>query len=291
MMGPTLSNLGGIRQVRGDLDGAQKLYAEAIEVARKTDDHTGEVTATINSAETLRLRGRLAESKQQYERGIAVAREMHSGNSESYAVAGLGELALLRDDLAGARRLHTNALQMRRKANETLTIAQSEAMLANLTLEEGKDPASAEASLRAAITVFAKEHAAEDESLAHETLARALLARSESAEAEKEIARARALAKGSRTVTLLAAISATEGRVLLAAGHADAAAAKAQESAVIAHHGQLLAAELDARLVGAAADLRRGKKSEAQAALARIRQRASAAGLLLYARKADSKTF
>ncbi|MCU1245254.1 MAG: serine/threonine protein kinase, partial [Acidobacteria bacterium] len=286
MMGPTISNLGGVRQVRGDLDGAQKLYAEAIQVAHQTDDHTGELTATINSAETLRLRGRLAESKQQYDRGIALARQLHTVTNEAYGLSGLGELALVRDDLAEARRQHIAALEMRRRSNETISVAQSETMLANLALEEGKNVPEAEGFLRTAIAAFAKESDVEDEALAHETLARALLWHGQAAEAEKEIARARSLAKGSRTVTLLAAISATEARLLLAGGHLDAAAAKAAESASIAQKGQLLAAELDARIVGAAVEARRGRKSEAAAALARVRQRAESAGLQLYVRKA-----
>lgn len=289
MLGPTISNLGGVHQTRGDLDGAQKLYAEAAALARQTDDHLGELTATVNSAETLRLRGRIRESRAQYERSSALAREQQNPGTESYVLAGLGELALVTGDLAEARRLHTTALDLRRKSNEKLTTAQSQAMLANLALEEKNDAGAAEGLLRDAIAVFAKENAAEDESAAHETLARALLLRNDGAGAAREIARARQLAKGSKTVTLLAAVSATEARVLLAAGHADAAAVKATEAAKIAREGQLLASELDARLVAAAAEARRGRSAEAAAAFAEVARRADASGLGLYGRKARAK--
>jgi tetratricopeptide (TPR) repeat protein len=290
MLGPTLSNLGGVHQVRGDLAGAQKLYAEAIEMARRTDDRTGEMTAVVNSAETLRLSGHLADSKTQYDRAAAIARAVNSRANESYVTAGLGELALIRGDLAEARRLHETALAMRQKDNEHVTGAESAMMLANLSLEEQKGPDKAEVPLRAAIAVFAKEGAAEDEAAAHETLARALLVRGDVAGAKQEIAAARTLAKSSRTVTLLAAISATEARVLLGERHADAAASKAIESAAIARRGQFVAGELDALLVAADADDLRGRTAEARATRQRVRQRADAGGLLLYSRKAAKQS-
>jgi tetratricopeptide (TPR) repeat protein/TolB-like protein len=283
MLSLTIGNLGGVHQVRGDLDGAQKLYAEAIEAARRTDDHFGELTATVNSAETLRLRGRVAESKAQYDRATALARQLQNAATESYILAGLGELALVRGDLPEATRLHNAALAMRQKANERLSVAQSQTMLANVALESKKP---AEAMLHDAIAMLAKEGAVEDEAAAHEVLARALLARGAAAEARQELERARTLAKGSKTVTLLAAIAATDARLLLAAGQADAAAARAEESASIAKRGQLLAAELDARLVAADADAKRGHTAAAAATRAQVRTRGQAAGLLLVSRKA-----
>jgi len=291
MLGPTISNLGGVLQTRGDLDGALKMYAEAIEVARKTDDHLGSVTAYVNSAETLRLLGRVAESKEQYDRTIAVAREMHLASQEAYAQAGLGELALLRGDVAEAQRQHATALATRRKGNESIAIAQSQTMMANLALETKGDLAASEASLREAIATCAKEGAADDETAAHETLARVLLARGRVADARAEIARARTIAKDTHTITLLTAMAATEARVELASGHFDAAATKAQEAAAIAKRGQLLGAELDARLVEADADAKRGKASEARTIVAGVKQRAEAKGLGLYARKAADKNF
>lgn len=291
MIGPTLSNLGAVHQVRGDLAGAEKFYAEAVEMARRTDDRTAELTATVNRAETLRLSGRLSESKAEYERGVAIARAVGNPANESYIIAGLGELALLRDDLDEAQRLHAKALDMRRKTNEQVTSAESLMMLANLALEQKKGPEATETPLREAIAVFVREGAAEDEAAARETLARALLMRGALPEARKELAAARDKAKDSKTVTLLAALAATEARVLVREGHGDAAAAKAKDAVSIARGGQLVAAELDALLVGAAADELRGHGGDAHAARSRVRERADAAGLALYARKARQKSF
>jgi serine/threonine protein kinase/tetratricopeptide (TPR) repeat protein len=311
MIGPTLSNLGGVRQLRGDLAGAQKLYAEAIEMARRTDDRTGEMTAMVNSAETLRLSGHLADSRTQYDRSAVLAHELKLAAYESYVLAGLGELALVRGDLAEARRQHTAALDMRQKASEYLTAAESAMMLANLAIEEtaakagnAEDAGNAgnatsaerktgdqiEAPLRQAIAVFAKQGAAEDEAAAHETLARALLLRGDAKGATQEMVAARKVAKATRTVTLLAALSATEARVLIAERRAGDAAAKALESATIARRGQFLAGELDALLVSAAAEDARGKPAEARAVRERVRQRAERSGMLLYARKAADKS-
>jgi len=307
MIGPTLSNLGGVRQLRGDLAGAQKLYAEAIEMARRTDDRTGELTAMVNSAETLRLSGHLADSRTQYDRSAVLAHELKQAAYESYVLAGLGELALVRGDLAEARRQHTAALDIRQKASEYLTAAESAMMLANLAIEESAEKAAnatnagnvanaerktadpIETPLRGAIAVFAKQGAAEDEAAAHETVARALLLRGDTAGARQEILAARKVAKATRTVTLLAALSATEARVLIAERRAGDAAAKALESATIARRGQFLAGELDALLVSADADELRGRGAEARAARAGVRQRAEGSGMLLYARKAGAK--
>lgn len=289
MIAVTLSNLGGVKQVKGDLDGALALYAQAMDVSRKTDDATGELTAMVNTAEVLRLRGDLAKSQARYNDGLVAARKIGNAQNESYIIAGLGELALSRNELAEARRQHTIALNMRRQHNEKLALAQSQVMLANVSLEEAK-PADAVAPLREAIASFAKESDNDDEAGAHETLARALLAQSKTPEAAQELAAARKAAKDSRTISVLSALAATEARVLLAQGKPAEAAPLAQQALALAVKSQLAAASLDARIVVAEIENRQGKAREANALLARVRETAKGQGLLLFVKKA-SKTF
>jgi serine/threonine protein kinase/tetratricopeptide (TPR) repeat protein len=289
MIAVTLSNLGGVKQVKGDLDGALALYAQAMEVSRKTDDSTGELTAMVNTAEVLRLRGDLARSQTRYADAQLLARKLGRPQEEAYIIAGLGELALCRNDLMEARRQHTVALNMRRQHNEKLALAQSQVMLANVSLEEAR-AADAVTPLREAIASFAKESDNDDEAGAHETLARALLAQSKTAEAAQELAAARKAAKDSRTISVLSAIAATEARVLLAQGRAADAAPPAQQALTLAMKSQLAAAALDARIVVAEVESRRGNGRQANALLARVRETAEEEGLLLFVKKA-SKTF
>jgi tetratricopeptide (TPR) repeat protein/TolB-like protein len=284
-MAPTLSNLGGARQLQGDMAGAEKFYREAIAVSRKTDDRFGEATGLTNLAEMLRLRGDLAASKKPYAEGLAISRQLEMPLQESYTLAAMGEMALWQDDFAEARHLHTAAIAMRRKANDKVTVAQSQAMIANLDLEEGK-PAEGEAQAREAIAVFAKENAAEEEAIAQEVLARILLARGRTADAEQALKRARELTKTSHTLGLLSAIAASEARVLIAQGRFDPAVKRAGEAVAIAEKSHVLVNELEARLVLATAETRRGRSAEGRQVRADVARRAAVRGLRLIAKKA-----
>ena len=284
VMAPTLSNLGGARQLQGDMAGAEKFYAEAIEVSRKTDDRFAEATGLTNLAELLRLRGDLAASRKPYAEGRAIAHDLNMPLQESYTLAAMGEMALWQDDLAEARRLHTTALEMRRKANDKITVAQSQVMMANLSLEEGKR-ADAEGQVREAIAVLAKEGAAEEEASAQEVLARVLLAGREDATAAQALVRARELTKNSHTLGLLSAIAASEARLMIAQGELEPATRRASEAVSIAEKSHVLINELDARLVLANAETLRGHSPEGQAIRNSVAQRARAHGLLRIAKR------
>ncbi|MEO8383201.1 MAG: protein kinase [Acidobacteriota bacterium] len=284
-MAPTLSNLGGARQLQGDMTGAEALYAEAIQVSRKTDDPLGEATGLTNLAELLRLRGDLEASKKRYAEGLALARKLEIPLQESYTLAATGELALWQNDLPEAHRLHATAMAMRRKAQDKVTVAQSQAMIANLALEEGK-PAEGEVQAREAIAVLAKENAAEEEANAQEILARILLARGRTGDADQALRRARELTKSSHTLGLLSAIAASEARLLLAQDRVAPAAKRAAEAVAIAEKSHVLVSELDARLVLATAEIRRGHTAEGRALRAGVAQRARAHGLRLIGKKA-----
>ncbi|MEA2489966.1 MAG: eukaryotic-like serine/threonine-protein kinase [Acidobacteriota bacterium] len=286
-MAPTLSNLGGALQLRGDMAGAEKYYREAIAVSQQTDDRYGELTALVNIGELLRLRGDLAGSVAPYERGLALARELSMPQQEAYTMAAMGDLALWQNNFPEAKRRHTVALQMRKKSNERVFTAQSQVMLANVLLEDGK-PQEADALLREAIPVFAKEAAAEDEALAQETRTRVFLALGRPADAQQALERAQTLTRESRTLGLLSAIAATDARLLLAAGKTDAAASRAREAIADAEKSELVAAALDARLVAADIDDRRGRTAAAARSRTAIRDTAQKHGLLLIAAKARS---
>jgi len=284
-MAPTLSNLGGARQLQGDMAGAETFYTEAIEVSRKTDDRFGEATGLTNLAEMLRLRGDLAASRKPYAEGLAISRELKMPLQESYTLAAMGEIALWQNDLAEARRLHETAIAMRRKANDKVTVAQSQSMIANLDLEDGK-PAEGETQARQAIAVLAGENAAEEEAIAQEVLARILLARGRTADAQQALTRARELTKSSHTLGLLSAIAATEARLLLAQGRPDPAATRAAEAVALAEKSHILVNELEARLVLATAETRRGHTAAGRELRASVGGRARGQGLGLIAKKA-----
>jgi tetratricopeptide (TPR) repeat protein len=284
-MAPTLSNLGGARQLQGDMDGAERFYREAIAVSRQTDDRFGELTGVSNMGELYRLRGDLAAARKPYEEALALSRKLEMQQSESYTLAAMGELALWEDDLPAAHRLHQSAIEIRQKAQDKIAVCQSQVMMANLALEEGK-PAEAEKLSREAIAIFAKENATEDEALAQETLARALLTMGRNGDASAALARARSLTKDSHTLGLLSAIAASEARLLMAQGNAPGAVTRAREATAIAQKSQIVAGILDAQLVLASAEANRGRTGEARALRAAVGEQARKHGLRLIARKA-----
>jgi tetratricopeptide (TPR) repeat protein len=168
-----------------------------------------------------------------------VSRKLEMPLQESYTLAAMGELALWQNDLAEAQRLHRTASEMRRKANDKVTVAQSQAMIANLDLEAGK-PAEREAQARATIAVLSAENAAEEEAIAQEVLARIELARGKTADAEQALKRARELTKSSHTLGLLSAIAASEARVLIVQGRFEPAAKRAGEAVAVAEKSHVL---------------------------------------------------
>lgn len=233
----------------------------------------------------LRLRGDLDASKKPYAEGLAIFRELEMPLQESYTLASTGEIALWQNEFAEAHRFHSTAIEMRRKAKDKVAVAQSQIMIANLALEEGKS-AEAETPAREAIAVFAKENAVEEEAGAQELLARILLARGLTADAEQALKRARELTKSSRTLGLLSAIAATEARVMIAQSRFEPAATRAGEAVGIAEKSHVLVNELEARLVLATAETRRGRNAQGRALRAGVAQRARAHGLRLIAKKA-----
>lgn len=92
-------------------------------------------------------------------------------------------------DLAGARSQFEQSLSIRQKVGEEDLVAESQAELAALSIEEGY-PQQAEGLLRAAITEFEKEKGDPDASSAYTELSRALLMMGRTADASDAIDRA-----------------------------------------------------------------------------------------------------
>jgi len=184
------------------------------------------------------------------------------------------------------------SIALLREAGDTVTLEESRALRAELSLEEG-DPASAvEPVAREAIADSQKEKDPDDEANAWALLARALLAERQFEEAKQAADRAISLSSKSRTFDVRMEIAIVADRVLAEAaapGPRLAAETEVRKLALIASEANKLGCpgiSLEARLAAAEIALKTRSASLAGAALVQIGNEARAKGFLLIAQKA-----
>jgi tetratricopeptide (TPR) repeat protein len=183
---------------QGDLRGAVKLYEEALQFDRETEDTGNAAIAGYNIANLHELQGDLAGAKQGFEQSLATWQKNGDQYSSTYATWSLGGLQVQKANFSGARKMYEQTLALRTSAGDRLSIAETQLGLADLSLQEARSPVEQETAMRQVIEVFQKEKARDDEAQAWCILARALLAESNPAAAKEATHRARALAAKSQ---------------------------------------------------------------------------------------------
>jgi len=166
-------------------------------------------------------------------------------------------------DLAGARQQYQQTLEIRQKMDEQDLAAESQASLAELTLEEGH-PEQAEGLLRTAIAEFEKEKEIPDATNAYTLLSRALLAQGKLHEAHKAIQHAAELGRESPDPALTLSLTIQSAQIEMAAAAPGAAGRAAFGAARQQLHGVIASArklgyyqiECEARLALAVGDLK-----------------------------------
>jgi CHAT domain-containing protein/Tfp pilus assembly protein PilF len=122
----TLHNLGNVAWERGDLDGAQRYYQQALAIQERLAPNSLQVAATLNNLGAVALgRGDLDGAQRYYQQALAI-RERLAPNSLEVArtLIGLGNVALDRGDLDGAQRYYQQALALtERLAPNSLQVA------------------------------------------------------------------------------------------------------------------------------------------------------------------------
>ena len=234
--GAILNNMARACINLGQLDGAEQLYRKAKYHFDQAGDKANATTVLGNIADVLYLRGKLPDAAKLYQQVIdtemllvpsepsyAMYRladlELAQGQTKKAhdlaaqtvefilpthgayldltgAMIVLGDALMAQGDLAGARRQYQQTLEIRQKMDEQGPVAESQASLAKLSLEEGH-PEQAETLLRAAIAEFEREKETPDATSAYTLLSRVLLTEGKLEEARQAIQHAGGLGRKS----------------------------------------------------------------------------------------------
>jgi len=254
-----LNNMAGAYLNEGKLDRAEALYREAKTHFDKSGDKFNSAIALGNIADILYIRGNLAAAAKTYEQDVEIYSSLEDGDA-SYAMYRLADLKLakgeVRDahrlaqqaldivrrknsdidgalselgdilraegDLNGARQQYQAALDLRNESGRMSTVAESQASLADLAMEDGHAE-QAEPLLRLALAEFEKEKLDPDATGAYTDLSRALLMQGKFEEARKALQSATQLGRNSPAPAVKLSIGIQRARLDLSAAGQDAA--------------------------------------------------------------------
>jgi tetratricopeptide (TPR) repeat protein len=110
-----LGNLGVIAQTRGDLDEAQRLHREALDIDRKLGGLQGQAIDLGNLGVIAQTRGDLDEAERLLREAIDINRKLGRLQGQAGDLGNLGEIAQTRGNLDEAERLHREALDINRR--------------------------------------------------------------------------------------------------------------------------------------------------------------------------------
>jgi tetratricopeptide (TPR) repeat protein len=251
----TQNDLAGLFYQHGDLDKAEKMWTEAIDVFRAVGDTEGLAASSNNVGDVLLTRGRLTEARKlleqaiagyqlvgdrsgvalakvdlgqialektdlsaagtEYEQALAIATQAGDKSTAAYGLVGLGDVALQRNQLSEAHEKYESALKLRKEIGETQTVLRTRVALARLGIEEGR-AADAEREARACKDELDKAQVPDDELDAGLVLTKALLAQAKTAEAKSEMSKLRPLEEKTEDRELSLRFSLQLGQILLA---------------------------------------------------------------------------
>ena len=207
-----LHNAGFALVEEGEFVRARASIEEGLKLRRSIDDPASVATSLYGLGWVASLQGDLAIARQSLNESLEMEKRLDLRSAMANAISALGDLALHEGDLAGARRLHDQALKIHTELGEKGRAADSRLALAVVALEEG-DSAEAETLAREAALVFVEQKVQDNEATARATLALALEARDRDADAAREIARARQLAKDQKSTLVRMDVALAGARV------------------------------------------------------------------------------
>jgi DNA-binding winged helix-turn-helix (wHTH) protein/tetratricopeptide (TPR) repeat protein/TolB-like protein len=211
-----LGNIADVLYLHGNLPDAAKLYQQTIE-SEALLDASAPGYAMYRLADLELAQGHPKQAHDLAAQAMDVMRPSHGGYQYlTGAMAVLGDALMAQDDLAGARQQYQQALETRQRLGEQHLVAESQASLAGLSLEEGH-PDQGETLLRSAITEFEKEKETPDATSAYTLLSRALLAQGKLQEARKAIQQAAKLGRKSPAPALILPLAIQDTQIEIAA--------------------------------------------------------------------------
>jgi tetratricopeptide (TPR) repeat protein len=320
-----LLNIANLTYAAGDLKGAHGYYQESLETSRRINNKQGILDAEGGLAADLIASGESAAALQIYGDMLKTAREIGDQKNTAFALSGISIVLFEQGDITNARKRMEEALKMTQDAGmkgdyasaliamgdinlaqdhmdmadknyrdslklnqqlaDTLGLAQNNASLAVLALEQNQ-PAAAETLSRQAADAFREQKNADLEADALATLARTLIAENKLSEAHKEIDRAKTLPAQDQGIRL---------KLVIAEAYLDAREGKAAEASLIlteaiqkASAMKLKRSEFEALLAKAEIESLNGAIPSAKLQAKRLQADASAAGFTLIARKASA---
>jgi len=257
-----LGNIADVLYLRGKLPDAAKLYQQTIDTEMLLVP-SGPSYAMYRLADLELAQGQPKKAHDLAAQTIEFLRPTHGASLDlTGAMIVLGGALMAQGDLAGARQQYQQALEIRQKMDDQGTVAESQASLAELSLEEGH-PEKAETLLRAAIAEFEKEKVTPNATSAYTSLSRTLWAEGKLEEARKAIEHAGELGRNTTDPALTLPLTIQNAQIEMAAvapgtaEHVAPAVARRQLLAVIATARRLgyYQIECEARLALAVADL------------------------------------
>jgi tetratricopeptide (TPR) repeat protein len=258
-----LANVADILYLRGQLPDATRIYQEAID-SEALLSPSAPAYAMYRLADLELAQGQTRKAHDLAAQAIDLIRPTNGGSqSLTGAMVVLGGALMAQGDLAGARQQYQQTLETRQKLDEQDLAAESQASLAELSIEEGH-PEQAETLLHSAIAEFEKEKEPPDATSAYTLLSRALLAQGKLQEARKAIQHAAELGRESPDPALTLPLTIQNAQIEMAAaapraaGHAALGTARQQLLGVIASARKLgyYQIECEARLALAVGDLK-----------------------------------
>ncbi|MGO9540395.1 MAG: tetratricopeptide repeat protein [Terriglobales bacterium] len=257
--GVALGNVADVLYLRGKLPDAAKLYQQVID-----NFPSGQGYAMYRLADLELAQGQAKKAYDLATQAVELIRPTHGGYQYlTGAMVVLGDALMAQGDLAGARQQYQQTLEIRQKMGERDLAAESQASLAELSLEEGR-PEQAETLLRTAITEFEEEKDTPDATSGYTLLSRTLLTQGKLQEAREATQHAAELGRESPDPALRLPIAIQRARIAIeaatpgAAGHPTLATASQELRSAIAIARKLgyYQIECEARLALAVGDLK-----------------------------------
>ena len=177
-------NIADIDYLRGNLSRAARRYQDTLGLI-STMDH-GEPGYTLYRLADIQLaQGNIREGHRLAQQAVDALGPIQGGYQYlTTAMIELGEALKAEGDLAGARSQFEKTLTMRQQIGALDLVAESQAELADLEIQENH-PEQAESLVRTALAEFEKEKSDPDSSSAYTILSRALLMQGKFEEADK----------------------------------------------------------------------------------------------------------
>ena len=269
----------------GESAAARQIYEDMLQTARDVGDQKNAAFALTGISLTLFEQGDMGGARKRIEDALKITQDAGMKGDYASALIALGDINLAQDHLDKADKNYRDSLQLNQQLADRLGLAQNNASLASLALEQNQ-PAGAETLARQAADAFREQKNADLETDALATLARALISENNLPEARKAIERAKTLPAQDQAVRLKLAIAdayldAREGRAAEAAGILAEAIQKASDM-------KLKVSEFEALLAKADIESQTGTTPSAKLQAKRLQADASAAGFALIARKASA---